>query len=70
VPQIMPREVFDFGDLDGRVEAVLDILNRLAGVATRRMREHVRTVRHSVGIERLQCRQHSRVQGDRRNSQY
>jgi hypothetical protein len=42
-----------------------NVFDGLAGLATRRVREHVRTIRHALGIERLQSREHSRVQGDR-----
>ena len=45
VPQVMPREVFDLCGLECRVKRVLDVFDRLAGLATRRVREHVRTVR-------------------------
>jgi DNA-binding transcriptional ArsR family regulator len=48
VPQIMPSEVPDLGDLECRVEPVLDVFDGLASLSTRRVREHVRTIRQDV----------------------
>jgi hypothetical protein len=47
------------------VEPFLDVLDGLPGLSTRRVREYIGTIRHTLGVERLQSRQHSRVQGDR-----
>jgi len=60
-----PGEVFDLGNLECRVEPILHVFDGLPGLATRGVREHVRTIRHALGIERLQRRHHSRVQRDR-----
>jgi hypothetical protein len=61
---MMPSEVFDLGDLECRVKPVLDVFDGLADLSTRRMRKHVQTIGQALGIKRLECRQHSRVQGD------
>jgi len=42
VPQVVPREVLDLGELQGGVEAVLDVLHGLADLRPRRVRKHVR----------------------------
>ena len=59
-----PGEVFDLGDLECRMESVLDVFDGLSSVAPRRVREYVRTIRRALRVERLQCREHRRVQGD------
>ena len=42
VPKVVPREVLDLGELQGGVEAVLDVLYGLADLRPRRVREYVR----------------------------
>ena len=60
-----PGEVFDLGHLECRVEPVLDVFDRLPGFAACRVGEYVGAIRPTFGIERLQCRQHRRIQGNR-----
>lgn len=52
MPQIVPSEVFDLGELERCVERVLDVFDGLSSVTSRRVREHVGTIRPALGIER------------------
>jgi hypothetical protein len=61
-PQDMPGEVFDFCSLESGVKCVLDVLNRLASLATRRVRESVRTLRNPLVVQRLQRCEHGRLE--------
>ena len=65
MPEIVPGEVVDLRDLECRVECVLDVSDRLAGVPTDRVREHERTIRDTLTVKRLQRCQHRRVQRHR-----
>ncbi len=42
MPQIVPGEVLDARQFEGRVEAVLDVMNRFARILAKLVREDVR----------------------------
>ena len=65
VAQVMPGEVLDPRCLEGRVDGILHILNRLTRLATVRVRKYERTVRNALVVQRLQRRQRGGVQRQR-----
>src|SRR4051812_30090278 len=58
----MPREVFDVCSLQRGVKCVLDVLNRLASLATRRVRKGVRTIRNPLVVNGLERCEHGRIE--------
>ena len=67
MPQIVPREVVDLSQLQGRVEAVLDVLDWLALVGTRGVGEYVARGRawRTSRVQFLEGGERRRVQGQR-----
>ena len=47
MPEVVLGEVGDLGDLQRRMEGVLDVLNRLASLPTGRMSKHKRAARRT-----------------------
>ena len=48
VPEVVPGEVFDAGELQGGAEAVLDVMHRFARRLAELVREDVRVLRVAV----------------------
>jgi len=65
VPQIMPGKVRHAGELKRRVKRVLDVSHRLAALTASRVREDVRAIRHAFVEQRLQGRDHRRIERQR-----
>ena len=62
MPEIVPGEILDLGNLERGVKRILDVLHRLAGLASAGVREHVGASGKALRIQRLQCRYDRRVQ--------